>query len=46
MRSHCDSLIEKGSKMANFVLLMAVLLAAAGFASYTVHDIAAGYGQN
>jgi hypothetical protein len=33
--------------MANFVLLMAVLLAAASFVSYTAQDIAAaGYGQN
>lgn len=46
MLSHFGSLIEKGSEMATFVLLMAVLLAAASFASYTVQDIAAGYGQN
>ncbi len=33
--------------MANFVLLTAVLLAAASFVSYTAQDIAAaGYGQN
>lgn len=33
--------------MANFVLLIAVVLAAAGFVSYTALDIAAaGYGQN
>ncbi len=33
--------------MANFVLLMAVLLSAASFVSYTAQDIAAaGYGEN
>ncbi len=33
--------------MANFVLLIAVVLAGASFVSYTAQDIAAaGYGQN
>ena len=33
--------------MANFILLMAVVIAASSFVSYTAQDIAAaGYGQN
>ena len=33
--------------MANFVLLMAILIAASSFVSYAAQDIAAaGYGQN